>query len=269
MKQAYITMMTNGDGYAPGVEALGRSLAATGTRERRVVMVTADVSLAARERLGAQGWEIREIEPVQNPLSGKQLLFPRFGSVFAKLRAWELTEFDKMVWLDADTVVLHNVDELFTRPEISAAPDFLVPDQFNSGVMVLEPSHATFARMMDALAATQSYDGGDQGFLNDFFGDWYAGSGDHRLPSGYNIHHFIYQFMHGHPTLKHKVEKTAKIIHYTVQKPWQVASTVTGGSEVWWNAYHGAHPELDTEWRRRLHSMEDRSFDRVIAAFVG
>jgi len=134
---------------------------------------------------------------------------------------------------------------------------------------VLEPSRKAFARMMEALATTKSYDGGDQGFLNDFFADWYGGPARRRLPSGYNLPHFIYQFMHGHPTLKHKLEKTAKIIHYTVQKPWQSASTVTGGSEAWWNAYYGAHPELDSEWRRALHTMEDRSFDRVIAAFVG
>lgn len=268
MKHAYVTMMTNGDGYAPGVEALGRSLLATGTRAPMVLMATKDVSAGTRDSLRRQGWEIRDIEPVKNPHEG-ELLFPRFGSVFAKLRAWELTEFDKLVWLDADTVVVKNIDDLFSRPELAAAPDFLLPDQFNSGVMVLEPSADTFGRMMSALAGSKSYDGGDQGFLNELFADWYAGSGARRLPSGYNLPHFIYQFMHAHPGLRRKVDEIAKVIHYTVQKPWQVASTVTGGSEAWWNAYYGAHPELDSEWRRALHSMEDKSFDRVIAAFVG
>ncbi len=267
MKKAYVTMMTNGDGYAPGVEALGRSLLATGTEVPMVLMATREVSQPTRERLVRQGWEVRDIEPVKNPHEG-DLLFPRFGSVFAKLRAWEL-EVDKAVWLDADTVVLKNIDDLFERPELAAAPDFLMPDQFNSGVMVLEPSRTTFARMMDSLAGSKSYDGGDQGFLNDFFAGWYTGPAGRWLPSGLNMPHFIYQFMHAHPSLRRRVESVAKVIHYTVQKPWQVASTVTGGSEAWWNAYYAAHPELDTEWRRRLHSMEDKSFDRVISAFVG
>ena len=30
-----------------------------------------------------------------------------------------------------------------------------------------------------------------------------------------------------------------------------------------------AHPELDAGWRRRLHAMEDHSFDRAVAAFMG
>ena len=269
MKKAYATTLCNGDAYAPGVEALGRSLVASGTKEAMVLMVTSDVSGAARRRLAAQGWSVREIAPVKNPTPAKQQLFPRFDKVFTKLRAWELTDFDKVVMLDADTIILKNVDDLFDRPALSAAPDFLLPDRFNSGVMVLEPSRETFARMLEALAAAPSYDGGDQGFLNTFFADWYAMPAAHRLPAGYNLHHFIYQFMSGHPSLRAEVQREARIIHYTVQKPWKVRSTVTGGSSAWWNAYFGAHPEQDTEWKRALHTMEDRSFDRVVAAFMG
>jgi lipopolysaccharide biosynthesis glycosyltransferase len=269
MKKAYATTLTHGDAYAPGVEALGRSLQATGTREPMILMVTADVPGAAKARLAKQGWTLREIEPVKNPTPAKQQLFPRFDKVFTKLRAWELVEFDKVVLLDADMVVLKNIDELFERPELAAAPDFLLPDRFNSGTMVLAPSRHKVIRMMRALADSPTYDGGDQGFLNTFFGDWYTGHGERRLPAWYNLPNFIYQFMRGHASLRDEVEREAKILHYMVQKPWQSASTVTGASEIWWNAYLGVHPELDSEWRRRLHAIEDRSFDRAIAAFMG
>ena len=269
MKKAYATTLTHGDAYAPGVEALGRSLQATGTREPMVLMVTADVPRQARERLAAQGWRLHEIEPVQNPTPAAQQLFPRFDKVFTKLRAWELVDFDKVVLLDADMVVRRSIDELFERPELSAAPDFLLPHRFNSGLMVLDPGSDKLRRMMAALAASPSYDGGDQGFLNDFFGDWYTGNGDRRLPTWYNLPNFIFQFMHGHASLRAESEREARVIHYLVQKPWQSASTVTGASEVWWGAYLDGHPELDTGWKRRLHAIEDRSFDRAVAAFVG
>ena len=127
MKKAYATTLTHGDAYAPGVEALGRSLQATGTREAMVLMVTAGVPNAARARLSKQGWILREIAPVQNPTPAKQLLFPRFDKVFTKLRVWELEEFDKVVLLDADMVVLQNIDELFDRPELAAAPETFTP----------------------------------------------------------------------------------------------------------------------------------------------
>ena len=268
MNRAYVTMLCGGDAYVAGAEALGRSLSASGTREKKIVMVTADVSKAAREALAGQGWLIRDVEPLRAPNQGRDVLFPRFDGVFTKLRAWQLTDVDKAVFLDADTLVLQNVDDLFDRPEIAAAPDFLMPDRFNSGVMVLEPSLATFKRMVSALEATTSYDGGDQGFLNSFFAGWFAMPAEHRLPVGYNLFHFIFQFVEGHPVLRRTLEKEAKILHYAVQKPWRAMPQVTGGSAPWWAMYYGVHPERDTAFRRRLHALEDWAFERVVDVFV-
>ena len=269
MKNAYATTLTHGDAYAPGVEALGRSLKATGTHEAMVVMVTPDVSLPARNRFAEAGWIVRDIEPVKNPLPAGEQLFPRFEATFTKLRAWELDEFDKVVLLDADMIVLRDLGDLFDRPELSAAPDFMRPDRFNSGAMVLEPSRDKLARMLQQLAASPTYDGGDQGFLNTFFGDWYSGPADRRLPTWYNLPNFIYQFMLAHPTLHAEVEREAKVVHYLVQKPWEAAPLVTGGSELWWTAYLGGHPDLDSSWKRHVHTAEDGAFDRAVAIVTG
>ncbi|HSO39064.1 MAG TPA: glycosyltransferase family 8 protein [Labilithrix sp.] len=268
MSHAYVTTLCNGDGYLPGVEVLGKSLEASGTQKTKVVLVTADISAAARERLARQGWQLRDIEPIANPAADR-LLFPRFASVFAKLRAWELVEFERVVLLDADTLVLQNVDDLFERRTFAAGPDFFLPDHFNSGVMVLEPSADTFGRMIEALAVAGTYDGGDQGFLNTFYADWYAMPVEHRLPVGYNMAHFIYQFLRGHPTLKATLERDAKIIHYMVQKPWQAKTTLTGGSAAWWHMYFEAHPEKAHEWKEKVHEFEDWSFDHLAALVLG
>jgi hypothetical protein len=270
MKKAYVTTLCHGDAYAPGVEALGGSLRASGTREAMVLMVTPDVSAATRDALAAQGWTIRDVEPVENPSPATAQLFPRFAATFTKLRAWDLVEYDKVVLLDADTIVLKNVDDLFDRPSFAAAPDFLMPDRFNSGVMVIEPSRGTFERMMKALAAAPSYDGGDQGFLNSFIPGWYAMPVAHRLPAGYNLFHFIYQFLHGHAHLREDLEREARIVHYAVQKPWAARLTLTGGSEKWWEMYFGAHPEKkQSGLTRRLHAAEDWTFDRFVDTLLG
>jgi glycogenin glucosyltransferase len=47
-----------------------------------------------------------------------------------------LTQYKKGVFLDADVLVLRNIDELFNREELSAAPDAGWPDCFNSGVFI-------------------------------------------------------------------------------------------------------------------------------------
>ncbi|HET8936930.1 MAG TPA: hypothetical protein VFN67_25985 [Polyangiales bacterium] len=222
------------------------------------------MSAPRRARLTRLGWQIAAVEPIANPAPDR-LLFPRFETVFTKLRAWELTAFDRVILLDADTLVLQNVDDLFDRSHFAAAPDFFMPDRFNSGVMLLEPSQDTFARMSEALAGAASYDGGDQGFLNAFYPDWYALPVEHRLPVGYNMAHFIFQFLRGHPSLKQTLEREAKIIHYMVQKPWQVRATLTGGAEAWWNMYFQAHPDKARDWRDKVHAFEDWTFDHLAA----
>lgn len=265
MKKAYVTMLCNGDGYVPGAEVLGKSLEASGSKVPRVAMVTADISLSARAKLEHQGWEIRLVGPIANPTPDSLLVFARFAPVFTKLRAWELTDFDRVVLLDADTLVIKNVDDLFERPGFAAAPDFFLPDRFNSGVMVIPPSHETFDAMVEALSVAPSYDGGDQGFLNAFYADWYAMPAVNRLPVGYNVASFIYQFAHGHPSLQATLAREAKILHYMVQKPWQAKSTLTGGSEAWWKMYFDAHPEKARAWKGRVHAIEDWTFDKLAA----
>ena len=87
---------------------------------------------------------------------------PELGVTYTKLNAWQLTQFDKCVFLDADTLVLKNVDELFDRPELSAAPDVGWPDCFNSGVFVFVPSEATYQSLIQHAASFGSFDGKKQ-----------------------------------------------------------------------------------------------------------
>ena len=135
--------------------------------------------------------------------------------------------------------------------------------------MVIVPSADTFARMTRALASVKSYDGGDQGFLNEFFPNWYAMPVAHRLPAGYNLHHFVYQFLLGHSSLVGSVSKEVKIIHYTLQKPWLGKPTLSGGAQIWWSSYFEAHPEEDTKWKQRLHAMEDWTFKKFVETMTG
>lgn len=228
-------------------------------------MTTSDVSSSKKRLLVRQGWEIRDIEPISNPSPKDGRLFSRFDGVYTKLRAWQLEGLSKVVLLDADTLVVSPVDDLFDRPSIAAAPDFFLPDHFNSGVMVLSPSERVFEQMLEALERVPTYDGGDQGFLNEFFPDWYGLPVEHRLPIGYNLHNFIFQFMQSHASLKAALADRVKIIHYTLQKPWLSHPTVSGGASLWWQTYFEVHPELRAEWKQRVHALEDWSFERVVS----
>ena len=55
--------------------------------------------------------------------------------------------------------VLSNIDELFEREELSAAPDPGWPDCFNSGVFVFKPSNETYKKLLTLCTETGSFDG--------------------------------------------------------------------------------------------------------------
>lgn len=59
--------------------------------------------------------------------------------------------------------MLKNADELFDRPDFSAAPDIGWPDFFNSGVFVFAPSLETYRQLVKFGLQEGSFDGGDQG----------------------------------------------------------------------------------------------------------
>nr|CAD1838876.1 unnamed protein product [Ananas comosus var. bracteatus] len=136
---------------------------------------------------------------------------------YSKFRLWQLTDYDKVVFVDADLLVLLSVDFLFAAPEISATGNNA--SLFNSGVMVIEPSNCTFGLLMEHVHEITSYNGGDQGYLNEIFAWW------HRIPRRMN---FLKHFWEGDSEAA-KAQKTRLfaaeppvlyVLHYLGMKPW-------------------------------------------------
>jgi alpha-N-acetylglucosamine transferase len=91
---------------------------------------------------------------------------------FAKLRLWQL-DYDRVVFLDADTLVLRNIDTLFDYPEFCAAPNVYQSladfHRMNSGVFTARPDPATFDSMLTRLDRPGAFwRRTDQTFLQDF-----------------------------------------------------------------------------------------------------
>lgn len=98
------------------------------------------------------------LSPFHNRLS--ILGRPELGVTLTKLRLWNLTQYDRLVYLDADTLVLKNIDALFNvAAEFAAVSDVGWPDCFNSGVMVIRPNAATSQRLLEKVAEIGSFDG--------------------------------------------------------------------------------------------------------------
>ncbi|CAH1399740.1 unnamed protein product [Nezara viridula] len=237
--EAFVTLATN-DTYGLGALVLGRSLRRVATSKQTVVLITPDVSQKMKEELAHVFNLVVAVDPLDSGDTAHLALMsrPELGITFTKLHAWRLVQFSKCVFLDADTLVVQNCDELFEREELSAAPDPGWPDCFNSGVFVFVPSEATFKALLDFAVTHGSFDGGDQGLLNMFFSDWATGDIRKHLPFIYNVvSSATYSYL---PALKH-FGSQVKIAHFLGNnKPWMRQSQVGSSSpyqRAWWSIF--------------------------------
>ncbi|XP_066907221.1 glycogenin-2 [Halyomorpha halys] len=237
--EAFVTLATN-DTYGLGALVLGRSLRRVATSKQTVVLITTDVSQKMKEELGHVFNLVVTVDTLDSGDAAHLALMsrPELGVTFTKLHAWRLVQFSKCVFLDADTLVVQNCDELFEREELSAAPDPGWPDCFNSGVFVFVPSEATFKALLDFAVAHGSFDGGDQGLLNMFFSDWATGDIRKHLPFIYNVvSSTTYSYL---PALK-QFGSQVKIAHFLGNnKPWLRQSQVGTSSpyqRAWWSIF--------------------------------
>ncbi|KIJ45639.1 glycosyltransferase family 8 protein [Sphaerobolus stellatus SS14] len=112
-KVAFATLLTK-ESYLAGVLVLHHSLQAVNSRHELVVMVTPTLSQRARRLLQRTNLRIKEIERLLPEQNRHTVDSPdaRFADTWTKLRAFELTEYNRIALLDADMVILRNMDDL-------------------------------------------------------------------------------------------------------------------------------------------------------------
>ncbi|XP_077204833.1 glycogenin-1 isoform X1 [Paroedura picta] len=217
--QSFVTLATN-DSYVKGALVLGSSLRNSRTTKRLTVLITPHVSDPMRQVLEKVFDEVKPVDVLDSGDSAHLALLkrPELGITLTKIHCWELTHYSKCVFMDADTMVLSNIDELFEREELSAAPDPGWPDCFNSGVFVFRPSIETFNQLLQLATEKGSFDGGDQGLLNTFFSSWATTDISKHLPFIYNLSSIsIYSYL---PAFK-AFGTNAKVVHFLGRmKPW-------------------------------------------------
>lgn len=158
---------------------------------------------------------------------------------FTKINLWRQTQFRKIVYMDADTVALRAIDELFNiDAPFAAAPDIGWPDCFNTGLMVITPNMGDYWALQTLAASGDSFDGADQGLINQY----YAHRPWHRLSFTYNCApNAEYQW---EPAYRH-YKSDIKVVHFIGKdKPWIKGRHALSGSGVyrellsrWWAVY--------------------------------
>jgi hypothetical protein len=228
---AYAAFFASED-FLPAVQVLLHSLSATAPAYPLVLGVVEDrISprvLAAALRHASMPIEVQVWSAVPPPPAGKQAA--RWTINWTKLRLWQLERFRKVLYLDADVLVLQNLDDVFD----TAIDRFLgTPDwgrwtrpgstKMNGGVFLFEPSAvqlpfmAAFASRMHQYRSEEA----EQGLLNGFFG-----SKSCCLPHIYNTQKTL--AVH-YPALFNL--SAIKVLHFTGEKPWREWGTAAGRSQ--------------------------------------
>ncbi len=255
-ERAYVTLATNAD-YLTGARALFKSLIRTGTTADLVLLHT-DLPADSVHDLCTLG-----VRPVYanllptshdfNTLHGRDRVHgiapftrgekPPFHTPldnFVKLRLWQL-DYARVVFLDADTLVLQNIDRLFDYPEFSAAPNVYESladfHRLNSGVFTARPGADTFARMLSELDQPDRFwRRTDQTFLQHFFPNW------HGLPVFDNMLQYVWLNL---PELWRWQD--IRVLHYQYEKPWQIHAKAQALRPLidLWRAHAGDGPVPD------------------------
>ncbi|XP_052200884.1 UDP-glucuronate:xylan alpha-glucuronosyltransferase 2 isoform X2 [Diospyros lotus] len=213
-REAYATVLHSSESYVCGAITLAQSLLQSGTKRDLILLLDTSISVPKRQALAAAGWKIRLIKRIRNPRAEKGT-YNEYN--YSKFRLWQLTDYDKIIFIDADVIVLRSLDLLFHFPQLSATGNDA--SIFNSGVMVIEPSNCTFKLFMRHRKDIVSYNGGDQGFLNEIFVWW------HRLPRRVNFLKNFWSNSSVEVGVKNQLfgSDPPKLysIHYLGLKPWQ------------------------------------------------
>lgn len=224
-KQTYLTVL-NSEEYLQGVLTLYHSVKKN-CNKPFVVMVSDDMPDNLTKELEDSG--IDYFVHKDDGLSNAEI-FNRLSSnktqshwakTFFKLQVFGLTQYEKIVYLDSDMLVVDCLDELFEKPHMAAVSDddFVAGREegimgFNSGTMVIKPEDGLVAQLVEMIprVAVIKKHFGDQDVLNLFFYNW-INQPELHLPVNYNA--CAYRMS------DYKNELKVKVLHYVGKnKPW-------------------------------------------------
>ena len=249
---AWVTLLTQPN-YVAGVRTLRASLERSGSAYPLVVLLTHEIDARDRQLLEEDGCLLRDVQPI-NPGNNLQehYAIARFAEVWTKLTVWRLTEFQRVVFLDADMLVTQNMDELFQWPlppgeiaachacrcnpnniasypaswrpancfytycrdELHTRESKAVDNYLNGGLLVLTPDEGVYMHMVSELRKVT--DLSRYPFAEqDFLNEYYQNRWQ-PLPYIYNA---LKTLRFQHPLLWNVA--AVKNIHYIIDKPWE------------------------------------------------
>jgi glycogenin len=226
---SFVSIITSND-FIEGILVLHHSLKKTKPKYSFLLLITPNISDDVLKILSKYEIQYAIVQNIENPtqIDAEHRWFP----TYPKLNIFGLTQFDKLVYLDADMVILRNIDELFEKPHMSAVnAGGRLPERneygytsLNSGLLVVEPSLKLFQDMLSKVGVIEKVKtGSDQDFLQAYYSNW-PNQEELHLDHGYNI--FYYDLDRYYQLFGYSFKSDQailKVIHYAGdRKPWHM-----------------------------------------------
>ena len=183
------------------------------TRHPVTIMVLPNVSHTARWQLKKLVAQVVDIDMLEYPFKITPARREQNKPCrYSKLQLWSMTQFKKIIYMDSDMMAVQNIDSIFDEyDEFSAVVD-AYPGIFNTGIFVLKPNMTTYKNLTSTYKEVDSYNVGDQGYLNWYFGKKWRSSTSYHLPLNYNVL-IKYRDTAIWPTIKDNI----KVVHFTAE----------------------------------------------------
>jgi lipopolysaccharide biosynthesis glycosyltransferase len=260
MSNAYVTFVKTDD-YLPGVLALKKSLFLYNSNIDFVVLTTKMLSNKALKILKSVNCKIKIVEDIENP-SIENIDKSTFNH-YTKLRVFEMIEYIKIIFLDADLIVCSNIETLFSAQHMSSviAGGLITENKWsdlNGGLLVIEPSIQLFKKMLAAVSYLPSSDKSDQGFLHSFYKNWPQNKKlhlDHKfnVPIQY-LDTYCKEFNYRFSYIEKELVTNIAVLHFWGPvKPWAIhpdsailedTQKVKQAINLWWDIYEEALEDI-------------------------
>ena len=236
--KAYVTLLSS-ETYLKGVLALNRALKAVKAVFPFYCVLSESINNDIQK--GLENEDVSCIRLTRSSVSAVNQegdFFSHWSYTFDKLQIWGLTQFEKIVFLDSDMLILRNIDHLFECCPFSAVPagyssclreDWLY---LNSGLMVIEPDLHVEKELLDLAPGVikefrdNGQTVGDQDVIKRYCVGWNKQTELH-LDEGYNLFadYLTYYIKEWGYSWSGEKGKPISVVHFIgKKKPWMKKS---------------------------------------------
>ena len=189
-----------------------------------VMLLMEPASSTSSLSLQRGGWTICEVPVIEcGPACSTDDSHFVIAKLYTKLHVWAMAEYEAVLYLDTDTLVIRDPSNVFMYYlpsmmqhgyDLAAARDrpFFMPG-FNAGVMLVRPTLHKFSVLVESIVTvTHTCGYAEQSLLNAVYGTKYS-----ELPFVYNANLVSVQ---REPGLWNDNWNRIVILHFTVSKGW-------------------------------------------------